>query len=150
MNHSRFNTWLKPLVILLVIVLIVMLLIPAELTNEQLSQVQPGMTLQQVKELLGEPASGSWDLGVLVEESDGYRFTLSKKGQFWKPKVSAPVKGMSLSNEHTRWIGQTHLLWVQHDKDIVLKTWLLPITHSGGGLQGCVDSLLEYWHKWTK
>lgn len=49
MSRTTLNRWLKPLACLLVIVLIVILLIPVELTDEQLAQIKPGMTLQDAK-----------------------------------------------------------------------------------------------------
>src|SRR5262245_19827124 len=116
MKPTTKNRWLKLLAWVLVLVIIVMLLIPLELSNQQLLQVQPGMTMDLVKELLGEPVPDPWDLGVLVEEPAGYRFTLKKKGLFWKPTVSAPVTGMSMASlaaGRSRWIGKTHLLWVE-------------------------------------
>lgn len=151
MNNTTLNRWLKPLAILLVIVLIVMLLIPAELTDEQLAQIKPGMTLQAAKDLLGDVNEKEWVLtGDLIMKPDGYECTATFKGKFFKPNITVTMKGVSLGHHASTWIGKSHLLWVEHKNGIVMKTCLFPITRTGGGLQGCIDTIKQYWNDWRK
>jgi hypothetical protein len=153
MNTTKLNRCLKPLAWILVIVIIVMLLIPAELTDEQLSQIKPGMSILQVKRLLGEPFEGEWSssshdgLRRIVELGDANNigFKLTHYGQFWKPTMTVTCSGVSEFKEHSIWIGKTHMLWVEHNKNIVVNTGIFPITRSAGGFQGCIDSLKHYW-----
>jgi len=156
MKPTTLNRWLKPLAWLLVIVLIVMLLIPSELTDEQLAQIQPGMTLVQVKRLLGEPFEGEWSSSshdslrriVELDDANNIGFKLTHYGQFWKPTMTVICSGISEFEEHSIWIGKTHILWVEHNKNVVVNTGMFPITRWGGGFQGCIDSLKHYWkHK---
>lgn len=152
MNHTTLNRWLKPLAILLVIVLIVMLLIPGELTDEQLAQIKPGMTLAEVKRLLGEPFEGRWSSSSMaepVEGADTWGSRWTHLGQFWKPTISFIHHSSSLNKQYGIWIGKTRLLWVEHDNDIATKTWMFPITRYGGGLEGCISSLKYYWKRQT-
>lgn len=157
MKPTTLNRWLKPLAILLVIVLIVMLLIPADLTDEQLAQIKPGMTMEEVKRLLGGPFEGRWrssshdSLRRIVEPGDANNvgFELTHYGQFWKPSMSVRCPGVSEYEEHSIWIGKTHMLWVEHKKDIVVTIGMFPITRYGGGLDGFISSLKYYWKRQT-
>jgi len=157
MKPTRLNRWLKPLAILLVIVIIVMMLIPAELTNQRFAQIKPGMTMMEVKRLLGEPFEGSWRssswdsmdrVRKMVEGTNENDFTLTHYGEFWKPTMTVTCSGVSEHEEHSIWIGKTHMLWVEHNKNIVVNTGMFPIKRWGGGYLGCIDSIKHFWkHK---
>ena len=150
MKPITYNRRLKLLVWLLVLVIIVMLLIPSELTYVQLAQIQPGMTLEKVKERLGSPVKETLDLGVLHTSPDGFHGKITIKRKFWKPTIDANFNGFSATNKLSIWIGENHLLWVEHQDGIVVKTCLFPITRTGGGIQGCFDTLKDYWNQWRK
>lgn len=149
MKSTTLNRWLKIVAWLWAMVIVVMLLIPAALTDEQLTQIKPGMTIQQVQQLLGQPCSGGRMVGV------GTRFQIQRwswRRNWWRQHLSAsiPDDTISLMTPVQRWVGGTSLLLVAHEDGMVTKTWLFPITRSGGGLKGCIDTIKEYWNDWWK
>lgn len=154
MTTTRLNRWLKPLAILLVIVLIVMLLIPRELTDAELAQIKPGMTMDEARLLLGE-ATDEWNTGTgFLLDSNEYRLTLTSKGKFWKPTRSVTVSTENgqivMGQQVSKWHSKNHLLWVQQKNGMVVKTTLLPITCTGGGIEGCIETIKECWNQWWK
>ncbi len=152
MKSTRSNRWLKLIVGLLVIVIIVMLLIPSEPTYRQLAMIEPGITIEQVKQRLSEPTGRLVPISAF--SSAGLStITYYMQGHFWKPSISVSVnstEGVSFQKNTLTWIGQSHLLWVEHDNGVVTKTWLFPITRTGGGIQGCINTLKQYWSEWLK
>ncbi|HQR07110.1 MAG TPA: hypothetical protein PLN21_09825 [Gemmatales bacterium] len=144
MKTTTLNRWLKPLAIFLVIVLLVMLLIPSELTDEQLAQIKPGMTILDVQRLLGQ-RNGR---GFIAASTPGLFWKQDQK--WWKPALQAKIEGEAIATGCFIWQNGTLLLSVEHRDGIVTRTWLFPITRSGGGLQGCIDTFKEYWEKWWR
>lgn len=158
MSRTTLNRCLKPLAILLVIILIVMLLIPRELTDAELAQIIPGMTLVEASRLLGNPRSDKAQIIYLSDYPIRHTVDFDQEwlleGRWWKPTLSAiiPRKDVDAKSESpsTTWIGRTHLLWVEHKDGIVTKVWMFRLTRSGGGLEGFMETLREYWNKWWK
>lgn len=157
-HHSTFNRWLKHLVILLVIVLIVMLLIPAELTHEQLGQIKPGMTMTEVKNRLGEPNVTTETIIISPDNSGQTQYQFAsiwiRSGYWSQPTAFAqlPEKAIKIESEYatSKWLGKSSLLWIEHDANNVKHVWLIPVTKQGGGFQGCLDTIKDYWNKWWK
>lgn len=152
MKPTTKNRWLKLLAWLLVITIIVMLLIPVNLTDKQLEQIKPGMTLEQVHTLLGSSFKGRWmhSNSIDSKDPDGLVLRSYHYGKWWKPDYHLKCSWDGMSWQHLCWIGQTQLLCVEHDNGIITKTWLFPVTRHGGGLQGCIDTLKDYWNQWRK
>lgn len=147
MMNTRSRRWLRLFAWLLVLAIIVMLFIPSELTESQLAQIKPGMSLEQVQRLLGEPAR-EWEHGA------GYgppghvvRMVFTSNGKWAESNLSVTIDADAdtpHSMQNTKWTGANHLLWVEYDdKKLVTKTWLFPIARSGGGFQGCIDTMKE-------
>jgi len=157
MKPNTLNRYLKLIAWLLVIVLVVMLLIPSELTDEQLAQIKPGMAVQQVKDLLGEPikAKKSYSLAEYDNHAPMWITHWQYQGKFWHPSIEIIISNDKVApfwsgspNSSSEWISKHHLLWVQHHNGIVIQTWLFPVKRFGGGIQGCLDTFKEYWNKW--
>ncbi|MFT3881424.1 MAG: hypothetical protein QM703_17385 [Gemmatales bacterium] len=147
MSRTTLNRWLKPLAIVLVIVLIVMLLIPAELTDEQLAQIQVGMQISDMQRSLGQVNGRA----MIAASTPGLLWR--KEQRWWKPTLQAKVEGeaiAALGSGCSIWNTDTLLLWVEHHDGVVTKTWLFPITRSGGGLEGCIETIKQYWNQWWK
>jgi len=152
MKSFGYKLWFDLLTNTLVVAIVVLLLMTSELTNEQLIRIKPGMTLKQAKDLLGAPFEGNWtsySMAVKLEGTDNFGFKLTHFDKFFNPNLTIVYSGCSLQTPYAHWIGKTHLLWVEHNNGIVTKTWLFPITRSGGGIQGCINTLKNYWRRWT-
>lgn len=152
MKLNTHNRWLKIIIWMQVLVIIVMLAIPAELTYSQLAQVRPGMTLQDAKRLLGEPSKkGSIHHVMMNFEVGNYHW--EHAGILWRPTRSAsfPVKSAKFAeNPPSIWVGCSHLLWIQTEGEVIVYVCIAPITCSGGGIQGCMDTIRQYWNEWWK
>lgn len=151
MKPTACHRWLQLIVWVWVMVIIVMLIIPGDLTDEQLAQIQPGMTMEQVKSLLGQPFDGAWSFSSLVEidPPDGLSYRATHFGHWGKPSYYLRYSGGGMYDDKCIWIGKTRLLSVEHRNGVVTMTWLFPIISAGGGVQGCIDSLRYYWRKST-
>ena len=159
MKSLGYKLWFDLLTNTLVVAIVVLLLIPTELTDEQLAQIKPGMTVQQVKDMLGEPikAKKSYGLAEYANSSPKWITHWQYQGKFWQPSIEiiisndkvAPFRSSS-PNYSFEWISKHHLLWVQHHNGIVSQTWLFPIKRFGGGIQGCIDTIKQYWNDWWK
>lgn len=151
MKTTTLNRWLKIVAWLWVTVIVVMLLIPVALTDEQLTQIKPGMTIQQVQQLLGQPCSDGVMAGVGAS-FPGHIHRWSWRRNWWRQHLYVRIPDNTISSMTLRqsWVGGTSLLLVAHEDGMVTKTWLFPITRSGGGLQGCIDTIKEYWNDWWK
>ncbi len=159
MKFTALNRCLKPLTWLLVIVIIFMLLIPAELSNEQLAQIQPGMTMVEVNRRIGNSnVREGWSVLAIGDpgSSEGETVAMWDQSERWlQPRVEALIPdGNSIKLNTTQrasfWVGKSSLLWIEHDNEKVLKVWLIPVTKKGGGFQGCINTFREYWNKWWK
>jgi len=143
--------WDKVIISLLVIVIIVMLLIPAELTYTQLNQVKVGMTLNEAKQLLGESNRRVLFNLPITNPGDTLPIGVQVPGAWWHPTLNAsiPMKQSRLFElTYQTWIGKSHMLLIQAENDIIVVASIAPITCTGGGIQGCIDSLKECWNKW--
>ena len=151
MKHTIGNCWLKLLAGLLALAIIVMLLIPAELTDEHLSQVKSGMSIQQANQLLGQSCSKAI-MGGAVISFPGYVQQWSLRGTWFRQHLFAriPDNTVPMRSPIQSWVGKTSILLVAHENGIVTTTWLFPITRTGGGIQGCIDTIKEYWNDWWK
>ena len=91
MKTITCNRWLKLIAWLLVIVIIVMLLIPAELADEQLAQIKPGISIAEVIHLLGEPKK----YHEFNSSSMGKYWSLKRK--WWKPNLEAKIEDEAIA-----------------------------------------------------
>src|SRR5437868_4018361 len=96
MKPTTLNRWLKPLAWLLVIVIIIMLLIPAELTDTQLAQIQPGMKIADVKRILGEKKG---NVTVIERSSADTYWVLERK--WWNPMLKSKLEGEAIATLNT-------------------------------------------------
>jgi hypothetical protein len=129
------------------------------LTDEQLAQVKPGMTMEKVNHLIGKSnVLHGWSvlsIGV-PESSEEDTVSMWDQSERWlQPRVEALIPAgnaikMNSLQRASFWVGKSSLLWIEHNQDKVLKVWLIPITKQGGGFQGCINTFREYWNKWWK
>lgn len=154
MKPPSYNRWLDLLKNTLVVAIVVLLLITPELTSEQLAQIKPGMTMKDATNLLGEPRIVKAMLHKALSTGGFYIGGWLLPGEMWKPTLSAEIPWGTIKEKSeyrtSTWMGKTHLLWVEHNNGIVVNTWLFPITRTGGGLQGCIDTIKQYWNDWRK
>lgn len=142
--------WIRVFIWGLVLAIIVALLVPSRPTYDALLTVQPGMTLKQVESQFGKP-SKMWHRQIIgVSSGDHTLSILMQSGVFWKSSMSVEIDshvGVSFKPETSLWVGDTHLLWVEHENGVVTKAWLFPITFRGGGVEGCFKSIRDYWNQ---
>jgi hypothetical protein len=145
---------------MLAILIVVLLLWPAELTDEQLMQVKPGMKLLQVEKILGEPNESlkAMILGYCFTPTSHMsrssrlfddRWLWRRPGKLWVSTLTVhfPCGFKNAPNSSAYyWIGKKSILWVNHEQGMVVTALVVPIERSGGGLQGCFDTVRDYWN----
>lgn len=149
MNRTS-TRWLKLLAWVLGIMLLIVVVIPTELTDEQLSRVNPGMTIQDVEQMLGNPCRSAIVGSITWGNRPDWVNSWYLEGAWHKPALTAaiPDETILLGDPNQTWVGKKHLLWVEHSNGTITRTWLFPITRTGGGIQGCVETLKNYWNQW--
>jgi hypothetical protein len=154
-KHLKRRSAVKWLAFVLPSLMIIYLLVPSRLTDSQLAQIKVGMTIHEVEQLLGEPCNK----GIISSSSSNKRTSYASgwfmMGEFWQPSLAVtfpPETIIAFSDKHipesSIWFGKEQLLWVEHDNGVVVKTWQFPLRRSGGGLQGCFNSIKKYWNQW--
>ena len=146
MKRSCMKLWSTLIINSLVIAILVMLLIPTGLTTDQLRQIHSGMRIAEVKQLLGQENGHA----NIAASTPGIFWM--KYRRWWNPSLQAKLEAGAeeslLLSGGFAWFNDALLLVVDHHNGIVTKTWLFPLTSTGSGLQGCIDTIKQYWNQW--
>jgi hypothetical protein len=132
------------------------------LTDQMLAQIKPGMTVDEVKKLLGEPSREyGFDIwtGVFPLPNEGgerHTFQMVTLSSPWLPTLRGEATGMrnptsfqtsSLNDNDPPslfWVGHNRVLFVRNDTaGKVAAFQVVPVTRSGGGLWGWIISQRE-------